>query len=338
MKTSLSEKLPDNVIRQYPFVCHWQNEDVSWIRLNRPTRGNSLNSATLFNLHKTVELAIADPKTCGIVITAADPGFVMGADIDYLIRNIDQDRFDRIHDYTDVGNDCFDLIAGSPKPIVALVNGSALGGGFELALACHARFALRGSSFSLPETGIGLCPLWGGIHRLVELLGTETAKWLVYSGKIVSAADAKNWGLVNEIVIPENAVVFAQTGARKRHTTSGKKLPSQIPDVRLFNEKRIAAIFREPLPETAGKTLVSAIRRIKQNCLTALLYSELIFDSVDMTPLQRIELYRKIVEVLYRSEDTKIGLAWKRQGKLGSPPFPSQDVTSNMEVCVDKQL
>ena len=113
------------------------------------------------------------------------------------------------------------------------------------------------------------------------------------------------------------------------------KLPPPIPDVGFFKEKRIGEIFREPLPEKAGKTLVSAIRRIRQKCLKALLYSELIFDSVAVTPLQRTELYRKIVGVLYRSEDTNIGLAWKRQGKLGSPPFPSNNASLNMEVCMD---
>jgi enoyl-CoA hydratase/carnithine racemase len=168
--------------KKISFVHHFVHSAVTpdhaaVIRISH--KDHILNPAVLFQLHAAVSCAIADPSVRGIVISTSEPGFVIGADIGFFIRHIEQDRFEPIHVYTELGNECFDLIAQSPKPVVAAINGAAFGGEFELALACHLRIASPDAVVSFPEAGLGICPLWRGILRLKKVLGTELAKSVV---------------------------------------------------------------------------------------------------------------------------------------------------------------
>lgn len=311
---------------RYPFVSDRRHEDVAIISIERPEKGNSLSPAVLFNLRRTMERAIDDPAITGIVLTAAQPGFVQGASIDYLIRRIRDDQFDRLHFYTDLGNDCFDLIANAPKPIIALVNGIAVGGGVELTLACHARFAVAGSSFSLPETGLGICPIWGAIPRLSRLLGKDLAKWMVYSGKQVSAKEAVSLGLIHKVVSASEAL--KATVAAIRNLSGNPKHqsvmnPEFIEVVKFFQGKTVKELFTGPLPPRDNRLLFGSIRRLKQNSFLALQYSEKIFDAIDLSSSQFSVFYRNLVEELYRSQDTILGLEWKKEGKIAFPSFLS---------------
>jgi enoyl-CoA hydratase/carnithine racemase len=277
-----------------------------------------------------LQKAIHDDSITGIVITATAPGFVMGADLNYLIKLIHADQFDRIHYYTDIGNSCFDLIDSSPKPVVAAVNGSALGGGFELALACDYRIAAANAGFSLPETGLGICPLWGGIPRLEALLGTALAKWLVYTGKQISAPDAHALQIIEAVVPAEQLLEQAIAKALQPETPVGTHAARRLETealIRLFGTQTVESLFHGPASQDIKDPASLAVKQLKKRSLSALKFSEAIFAAPEFHDSnQRNQFYREIVEVLYRSEDAMIGLEWKQQKKLSAAPFTNKSI------------
>lgn len=314
------------------FVLSERRNGVEIIRINRSRYHHSLNLVTLFQLHQAVDRAIDAANTHGILITTVDPGFVAGASIDFFLRSLRDDRLDRVHYFTDTGNACFDRIAESPKPVVALINGHAIGGGFELAMACRYRVALPNATFSLPETGLGLCPSWGGVVRLPALLGVPLAKWLVYSGKSVSSKEALALGIVDAVFPKET--IFDESLERARHPRSTfQGEPQGIPDIDVLREyfgTRTADEIYEDSPERfSSRALASAVKQVKRNSILALRAAEEIMRS-DMTDARkRAGVYTRINDELNRSEDTWLGLNWKQEKKIGFPSFPSKTQTGH---------
>lgn len=323
-----SSRKPFFEIGRLPFVSDRRCGNVALITIERPEQGNALNPATLFNLRRTLETVLDDASVKGVVLTAARPGFVLGASIDYLIRGIRERLFPQLHMYTKLGNDCFDLIAGASKPVIALVNGPALGGGVELALACHTRYATTSASFSLPETGLGICPLWGAIPRLSRLLGTGLAKWLVYSGKMVKSLEAVQLGLVHEVLPSDDAMTKVIETAENGLSSSRPFFPT-MPDKSeissFFSTKTLSDIlFTEPVSH--DKQLLNSLRSLKKNSFLALQFAEKLFELEEQVAPDRASYYRYVVEHLYCSEDTILGLEWKKEGKIARPPFPSNGI------------
>jgi len=324
--TDLSERKPLFELGDLPFVRVRREGEVAVVSVDRPEKGNALNPMTLISLRRTVDWILGDPNIAGIVLTGTEPGFVQGAEIDFMIQGIRENRFDRLHRYTDLGNDCFDAIAQASKPIVAVVNGPAVGGGFELALACSARFAVPGTSFSLPETGLGICPLWGAIPRLIRLVGKGLAKWLVYSGKPLKASEALELGLLQEVLPSQQAWEAAVRSAKGGAVDTAKNAAvssewAKVAD--LFGSQEVRQLFHGSLPPREEKQLFTSLRRVQQNSFLALQHAERMFEFENSPSPQRTAYYREVVESLYRSEDTILGLEWRKTGKIAPPPFPS---------------
>ena len=302
-------------------------QGVAIVRVHRPQMFNALNPAAMFQLDKAVSAALSDPAVQGIVITAAEPGFVFGADINFLIRHIEQNRFEPIHTYTRLGNDCFDRIAASPKPVIAAINGHAFGGGLELALACHIRLAVPAATFSLPEVGLGLCPLWGGVLRLKQQIGQEAAKYLIYTGKNIPAREALELGIIDRVMdanhLLKNAVKLA---SMRMDDFSRENKVSHFTEsvIRYFENETVDSIFSSKPIDTSDKTIQLARKQIRAKSYLALKYCERIFQWDNcMTTEEKDRAYRGIVEHLYRSEDTITGLKWKLGKKIGTPEFTS---------------
>ncbi|NDY96857.1 enoyl-CoA hydratase/isomerase family protein [Wenzhouxiangella limi] len=173
---------------------------VHTITIKRPAKLNALNRQTLQELYGAIIDASGDDKVRVIVLTGAgDKAFVAGADIGEIREQtpLEARRFSQF------GQDLMSMIQSLNKPVIAAINGYALGGGMELALACHLRIASRNARFGLPEIKLGIMPGFGGTQRLVRLVGSTLALEMALGGEPISAERAFALGLVNQVVEAE---------------------------------------------------------------------------------------------------------------------------------------
>ena len=169
------------------------------VTINRPKALNALTIKTIVELDEVMEEYMYDDRVRGVIITGAgDKSFVAGADIsEFTDFTPEQGKT-----MSENGHDTFDKIESYPKPVVAAVNGYALGGGCELAMACHIRVASEKAIFGQPEVSLGIIPGYGGTQRLVELVGKGKAMELLLTGDSINATMARELGLVNHVVAP----------------------------------------------------------------------------------------------------------------------------------------
>lgn len=176
-------------------------DGIAVLTVNRPDKLNALNAETIGELERAFHQLHGDAAVRGIIITGAgEKAFVAGADIAELSKMgpLDGVRVSR------QGQDAFRFLERMPKPVIAAVNGFALGGGLELALACHLRIASAKARFGLPEVKLGIIPGYGGTIRLPRLVGRGRALELILTGEMIDAAEAYRIGLVNRVEEPEN--------------------------------------------------------------------------------------------------------------------------------------
>lgn len=169
---------------------------IGTITLNRPDKLNALNGATIDELAQAIETLSAAPEVGGVIVTGAGRAFVAGADIAELaaLNSAGAQALSRR------GQEVFALFEGCEKPVIAAVNGFALGGGCELAMACHLRIAADTAKFGQPEVKLGFIPGYGGTQRLPRLVGPGHAAQLLLTGEIIDASEAARIGLVNRVV------------------------------------------------------------------------------------------------------------------------------------------
>ncbi|MCA1401118.1 enoyl-CoA hydratase-related protein [Bradyrhizobium sp. BRP56] len=188
-------------------VFYERRGTIAHVTVNRPRVLNALNTATWQDLRTAFEHAKSDATVRGIILAGAgDKAFIAGADISELARAtaVDAERSSRI------GQQVLDLIENLGKPVVAAINGFALGGGCETAMACTIRIAVEHAKFGQPEVKLGLIPGGGGTQRLPRLVGKGRALQLILSGGIISAQEAHRIGLVNEIVPASDLIPRAE--------------------------------------------------------------------------------------------------------------------------------
>ncbi len=173
---------------------------VATVTVNRPDKLNALNSDTERELQDAFARIPGDDAVGGVIVTGAgEKAFVAGADIGELSGLGATEG----KEFAFQGQTTFTRIAQCPKPVVAAVNGYALGGGCELAIACHLRIASETARFGLPEVQLGLIPGHGGTQRLARIVGIGRALEMVLTGRQVAADEALRWGLVNAVAAPE---------------------------------------------------------------------------------------------------------------------------------------
>lgn len=168
-------------------------DGIARLNVNRPQAMNALNPAVVFQLHQAFRQAIAAEEVRGVALGGVGKAFVGGADVGFFLRNLAAGDIDRIVQFTVAGHALLDEIDISAKPVVACVHGLAVGGGLELALACDRILVGPGATLGLPETGLGIYPGLGGTQRLPRRIGAGLAKWLIYTGKTLSAAECTAW-------------------------------------------------------------------------------------------------------------------------------------------------
>jgi enoyl-CoA hydratase len=169
---------------------------VATITVNRPDALNAFNSAQLKTLSEAVNQVNDDPAIRVVILTGAgDRAFVTGADIAEMKDKSPTEALE----FATLGHAVCDAIESSPKPYIAAINGFALGGGCEIALACDIRLCSEGARIGQPEVSLGIPPGWGATQRLPRLIGTGLAKEMIFTGRYLTASEAKEIGLVNAV-------------------------------------------------------------------------------------------------------------------------------------------
>jgi enoyl-CoA hydratase len=196
-------------------LIHVEREDaVALVTIDRPEAMNALDVATLTELRDGLRALAGDESARAVIVTGAgEKAFVAGADIKYM-SGLDVDQAKA---WGALGHEAGRLLETMSKPTIAAVNGFALGGGCELALACDIRYASSRAKLGQPEINLGIVPGWGGTQRLARMCGVGVAKELIYTGRTVDAEEALRIGLVNAIADPvlERALENAHALAAK---------------------------------------------------------------------------------------------------------------------------
>jgi enoyl-CoA hydratase/3-hydroxyacyl-CoA dehydrogenase len=191
-----------NVPWDIRYVKYIQDGAVGRVRISRPDAMNALNQTVVKQLDDAFAKAENDPQSKAVIIEAAGKAFVAGADIKFFVDCIKEDRLSDNYDFTSNGQLTLNRIDDCRKTVVAKMEGLALGGGLELAMAADVIVATPKAVMGFPETGIGIYPGLGGTQRTSRYVGKELAKYLVFTGRILSARDAEAIGLVDYVFEP----------------------------------------------------------------------------------------------------------------------------------------
>lgn len=175
---------------------------IALITMNRPKAMNALNNATLHDLLTTINWIGEKDDILGVIITGEGKAFVAGADISQMKDYKSEDG----RKYASFAQNVFNKIESLEKPVIAAINGYALGGGCELSMSCDLRIASEKAIFGQPEVNLGVIPCFGGTQRLSRLIGVGRAKDLIFSGRFIGADEALQFGLVNKVVETEKLI------------------------------------------------------------------------------------------------------------------------------------
>ena len=268
------------------YILYEQNGNVATITINREKALNALNSQVLDELNATLDAVDLATVRCLVITGAGAKSFVAGADIGEMssLTKAEGEAFGK------KGNDVFRKIETFPIPVIAAVNGFALGGGCEISMSCDIRICSDNAVFGQPEVGLGITPGFGGTQRLARLVGAGMAKQMIYTARNIKATDAYRIGLVNEVYSAEvdadgNVVKSAQ-------------------EVMLAAAQKMAA--------TIAKNAPIAVR----NCKKA------INDGLDADMDQAVAIEEKLFGDCFETEDQKYGMAFfldKNKEKVKEP-------------------
>jgi 3-hydroxypropionyl-coenzyme A dehydratase len=249
--------------------------DIAIIKINRPEALNAVNIDVIAELSRTVDIVGADDGIRAVIITGVgERAFCAGADIAYMV-NIDPIKAEK---YASSAQAVLNKIERLEKPVIAAVNGFALGGGCELALVCDIRIASSNAKIGQPEVTIGIPPGWGGTQRLVRIVGPAKAKELVFTGKMITAEEAAQIGLVNRVVSLEAGEPL-QSEALKEDTSNRKERANE--EAKTLNKKLIE------------ECMVLA-KEITKNSFTAVKVSKMLINKAmdaDIDTGLRLEIY-----------------------------------------------
>ena len=250
--------------------------DICLLRINRPEALNAMNTDVIAELSRSIDIVGFDDSIRVVIITGSgEKSFCAGADIAYMV-NIDPMKAEK---YAASAQAVLNKIEKLDKPVIAAVNGFALGGGCELSMVCDMRIASSNAKMGQPEVTIGIPPGWGGTQRLVKLVGPAKAKELIFTGKMISAQEAYEIGLVNKVVSLGNE----------------DQLPPEIDDKSdLKKEKERAAEIAKILNKKLINECITLAKEITKNGFTAVKVSKTLINKALDTDLDtglRLEIY-----------------------------------------------
>ena len=301
-----------------PFEFRWVDlkikDQVAYITINRPEAMNALNEAVVRQLEERFSEAENNPDIKGIVIQGAGKAFVAGADIRYFIHNIKNNRIDDTVAFTRGGHELLLHIENSTKRTIAVLDGLSLGGGSELALACQAIVATSAGSMGFPETAIGIFPGLGGMIRTARQIGTELAKYYVFTGRTISAQDGYDLGIVSKIVNPQDlgkAILEICNGPIPDKYRSRER-PERFADLaKVCSPDNVKALLAGLKPEGVSDDLAEKTLKIisRKAPLALLKVDELIDAQQKVTIPEAIELELGELNYIFSTEDALAGLS-----------------------------
>jgi len=289
-------------------------DGIARITINRPEVLNALDEEVVAQLREALELALATPGLRAIILAGAGKAFVAGADISFFVRNIEARDIERIVSFTRDGQELLRRIETAPVPVIARVHGMALGGGTELALACHGIVCSDRASFALPETGIGIYPGLGGTQRLPRIVGRPLARRLIFTGKPLSARDAVLAGLALEAVpiqeLDQCLARWIERGIPDRYHGTGDPGATVL---EAYADERVASLLSGQLPTglsgEATKLLERDLRAIGRKAPLALAAAaRLIVDGAELDLSSGLDLELAGLADIFATRDALTGL------------------------------
>jgi enoyl-CoA hydratase len=202
---------------------------IAYITVNRPKQLNALNTETIVELNNAITIAEKDKSVrCMIITGAKNKAFIAGADIKEFANHSKKEGEELARKGQEL---LFDMLENCGTPSIAAINGFALGGGLELAMACHIRIACDNAKMGLPEVSLGVIPGYGGTQRLANLVGKGKAMEMITTAGMISSDEANKWGLVNHICQQEELIPTAEKIASKIMRNSPMAMESAIKSV-----------------------------------------------------------------------------------------------------------
>ena len=248
--------------------------EVALIKIKRPEALNSMNVDVIWELSKTLDIIGVDDSIKAVIITGVgERSFCAGADISYMVNitPIDAEK------YASAAQSVLNKIERLEKPVIAAINGFALGGGCELALVCDIRICSSNAKIGQPEVTIGIPPGWGGTQRLLRIVGPAKAKEMIFTGKMISADEAYNIGLVNDVI--------------SLTKEESPEMPSGVDEIkRKEHEKELAKLLNKKLIEKS----LSMAKEITKNSYNAVKASKYLINKgmdMDIDSGLRMEIY-----------------------------------------------
>jgi enoyl-CoA hydratase/3-hydroxyacyl-CoA dehydrogenase len=288
-------------------------DGIATLTINRPDAMNALNEEVVAQLEEAFHSAAGNAAVKGIVIAGSGKAFVAGADIRFFVRHIEAGTIDAIAGFTRRGQALLRAFETCAKPVIARLHGLALGGGVELALACHAIVATPKASLAFPETGIGIYPGLGGTQRTPRRVGPGLAKWLVLSGQTLGADEALAIGLVDRVVPYERLdAVIAEAIASGRATA---RAPHPVPEAYrpiadFFDRHGVDALLRGVSEAPADARVAKAVKRIGSKAPVALrLAADLIDRALAVSIDEGLALELSHLNEIFATRDAYEGLS-----------------------------
>ena len=248
--------------------------EIAILRINRPEALNAMNLDVIFELTRAIDIISADEGIKVLLITGAgERSFCAGADISYMV-NIDAVTAEK---YASSAQSMLNKIEKMEKPVIAAINGFALGGGCELSLVCDIRIASENAKIGQPEVTIGIPPGWGGTQRLLRVVGPAKAKEMIFTGKMITAHEAATIGLVNQVI-----------------SLSDEEKSSLDPSIDQNNEKEKSIALSKLLNKKLLEYCITFSREITKNSFNAIKISKMLINKgmdADIDTGLRLEIY-----------------------------------------------
>lgn len=248
--------------------------DIAILKINRPEALNAMNLDVISELSRAIEIISVDQSIKVLIITGAgERSFCAGADISYMV-NIDAITAEK---YASSAQSMLNKIEKMEKPVIAAINGFALGGGCELTLVSDLRIASENAKLGQPEVTIGIPPGWGGTQRLLRIVGPAKAKEMIFTGKMISAQEAENIGLVNRVI-----------------SISEEDRANLDPSIDQSNEKEKSVALSKILNKKLLDHCISLAKEITKNSFNAVKISKMLINKgmdADIDTGLRLEIY-----------------------------------------------
>lgn len=318
-----SIQIPENLARQKEkgepweirYVKYAKDGDVGRVTISRPDAMNALNDEVVKQLDKAFAQAEADPDTKTIILQTAGKAFVAGADIKFFVDCIKENRLDDNYAFTSFGQDVLNRIDDSKKLVIAKMDGLALGGGFELALSTDVIVATPKAAMGFPETGIGIYPGLGGTQRTSRFIGKELAKYLIFTGRLISAKEALAIGIVDYLFEPDeiDSKILSLAKEGKMVPNKGKATEELPPDWQklkdLFSDKNIDTWLSSKYLDNDDPLVAKTAEMIASKAPIALKLANQIVDTGYDKPLKE-GIKEELVHLneIFSTKDALIGL------------------------------